>query len=40
MRTDVLARFLVMAALVHGRDIATATGQPFDPPVYAHRRVG
>ena len=29
---EVFARFVVMDGLVHGWDIATATGQPYDPP--------
>lgn len=29
---DTFARFVVMDGLVHGWDIATATGQPYDPP--------
>lgn len=29
---DVFARFVAMDGLVHGWDIATATGQPYDPP--------
>ncbi|HUS60939.1 MAG TPA: TIGR03086 family metal-binding protein [Acidimicrobiales bacterium] len=29
---DVLARFVAMDGLVHGWDIATATGQPYEPP--------
>jgi len=29
---DVFARFVVLDGLVHGWDIATATGQTFDPP--------
>jgi uncharacterized protein (TIGR03086 family) len=29
---EVFARFVAMDGLVHGWDIATATGQPYDPP--------
>lgn len=29
---DTFARFVAMDGLVHGWDIATATGQPYDPP--------
>lgn len=29
---DTFARFVAMDDLVHGWDIATATGQPYDPP--------
>ncbi len=29
---DVFARFVAMDGLVHGWDIATATGQAYDPP--------
>jgi uncharacterized protein (TIGR03086 family) len=29
---DAFARFVAMDGLVHGWDIATATGQPYDPP--------
>ena len=29
---DALARFVVLDGLVHGWDIATATGQPYEPP--------
>ncbi len=29
---DVFARFVAMDGLVHGWDIATATGQPYNPP--------
>ena len=29
---ETFARFVVMDGLVHGWDIATATGQPYDPP--------
>ena len=29
---EVFARFVVLDGLVHGWDMATATGQPYDPP--------
>lgn len=29
---DTFARFVAMDGLIHGWDIATATGQPYDPP--------
>jgi uncharacterized protein (TIGR03086 family) len=37
---ETFARFVVMDGLVHGWDIATATGQPYDPPAGVVAAVG
>ena len=36
---DAFARFIVLDGLVHGWDLATATGQPYDPSLELVRAV-
>lgn len=33
LRAETLARYVVLDGLVHGWDVAVATGQPYDPPI-------
>jgi uncharacterized protein (TIGR03086 family) len=48
VRGEMFARFVALDGLVHGWDIATATGQPYDPPeevvaavdAFAHQAIG